>query len=187
MSTWAGWQSDILKAAGVPDNQPARNFLSDWHSHEGPDCPNNPLLASRKSTNSTVCRTLAGGNKAQSYPSPKSSAKATAAQLKSGTYTHLLAAFTGETWWEPGAGPGVYADLVAWGVPKFADWYKAQFGANFGSGGPPSGTLNAPAALSGWKAVRRSINRGMPQALSDSQRARRAALRSLSHVRKVRV
>lgn len=48
---------------------------------------------------------------------------------------------------------------------------------------PPPGT---PHALSGWKALRRSINRDMPKALAASQHSRQAALRSLRGAHKVR-
>lgn len=54
--------------------------------------------------------------------------------------------------------------------------------------GPPAGPgLNAVQALSGWKALRKSINRGMPDAIRYSQRGTRAALRSLTRARKVKL
>lgn len=187
MSVWPGWQGDILDAANLPNNQPARNFLADWHTHQGGNCQDNPLMASRKASGSTDCVTLPGGHHAQNYTSPNQAASTTAAQLTSGNYPHLLEAFKAETWWQPGFAPDIYADLVTWGATRFAAWYKNFFGANFGSGGPPSRNISAPAALGGWKAIRKTVNRDMPQVLNDSQRKRRAALRHLSRARKVRL
>lgn len=62
------------------------------------------------------------------------------------------------------------------------------FSSSDAFGGPSGGggVLKAPHALSGWKALRRSVNKGMPEALHASQKARRAALRSLARARKVR-
>jgi hypothetical protein len=53
---------------------------------------------------------------------------------------------------------------------------------------PPSGpNPNAPQALKGWKAIRKAVNRGMPSALTYSQRHTSAALRTLHRARKVRL
>lgn len=57
--------------------------------------------------------------------------------------------------------------------------------ASSGGGGPQ--TPNAPHALGGWKAIRHAINKALPEALNASQKSRRAALRSLSKARKVRL
>lgn len=52
---------------------------------------------------------------------------------------------------------------------------------------PPPPTLKAPHALGGWKALRKSVNRGMPDALHYSQGLNTAALRSLARARRVRL
>lgn len=75
--------------------------------------------------------------------------------------------------YDPAAGQGFE-------LPVFSS--SDTYGAPSGSGG----ILRGPHALSGWKALRRSVNKGMPEALNASQRSRRAALRSLSRARKVR-
>ena len=51
---------------------------------------------------------------------------------------------------------------------------------------PPPAKLGAPHALGGWKALRKSVNKGMPHALTYSQKLTRQSLRSLGHSRKVR-
>ena len=51
---------------------------------------------------------------------------------------------------------------------------------------PPPKTLKAPQAQRGWKDMQRSVNRKMPNALHQSQRLRKTALRQLSRARKVR-
>lgn len=50
-----------------------------------------------------------------------------------------------------------------------------------------SGSISAPHALKGWQALRKSINRGMPDTLSHSQRLSRATLRTLHRARKVKL
>ncbi len=57
---------------------------------------------------------------------------------------------------------------------------------------PSSGTgtgpnINAPQALGGWKALRKSVNKGMPGALDYSQHVTARTLRTLSRARKVRL
>ena len=57
------------------------------------------------------------------------------------------------------------------------------------SNGAPAdvgGLLKGPHALSGWKALRKSVNRGMPEALNVMEKSRHAALRSLRRASKVR-
>lgn len=54
-------------------------------------------------------------------------------------------------------------------------------------GPPPGPGLDATQALKGWKALRKSVNKGMPQALNYAQRGNHAALRSLSRARKVKL
>lgn len=65
-------------------------------------------------------------------------------------------------------------------LPVFSS--SDSFGAPSGGGG----VLSGPHALSGWKALRKSVNKAMPEALNASQHARQAALRSLGRARKVR-
>lgn len=48
-----------------------------------------------------------------------------------------------------------------------------------------TGTLDAPQALKGWQALRKSINKGMPATLAHSQRVNKATLRTLRRARKV--
>lgn len=53
---------------------------------------------------------------------------------------------------------------------------------------PPGSTnLNAPRAHSGWRDLRRSVNRTMPHALNRASALTRSALRATSHGRKVKL
>jgi hypothetical protein len=51
----------------------------------------------------------------------------------------------------------------------------------------PGGPIKAPKAHGGWTDVRKSVNRHMPAGLRRSQRKTRAALRTLSRARRVRL
>ncbi len=52
---------------------------------------------------------------------------------------------------------------------------------------PVPGVLVAPDALKGWKALRKSINKGMPETLNRAQRVNRETLRIIGKIRKVKV
>lgn len=54
-------------------------------------------------------------------------------------------------------------------------------------GPPQTGTLKAPQALKGWKALRKGYNRELPAAISYMERGNSAALRALARARKVRL
>ena len=52
---------------------------------------------------------------------------------------------------------------------------------------PTGPGVNAPQALKGWKAIRKGWNTTLPHSISYMQRNNKAALRSLSRARKVRL
>jgi hypothetical protein len=60
-------------------------------------------------------------------------------------------------------------------------------GSASSGGGGTSQTIKAPQALRGWKALRKTLNKGYPQALAFMQRGTQDALRSLHQTRKVRL
>jgi hypothetical protein len=60
-------------------------------------------------------------------------------------------------------------------------------GAASTGGGGTSQTIKAPQALRGWKALRKSLNKGYPTTLAFMQHGNQDALRSLHQTRKVRL
>lgn len=181
MATWAGWENDLLDAAQVLRSAGARQFLADWNAHASTDCRNNPVDLSEPVSGSTDCAHAPGyAFAAQRYTSHGNAAHAFYVQTHRPNAQALLAALTSGKPYaveDPGA---VVQALSDWGSPKFAQRY-----ANETSNVSP--TLSAPHALGGWKALRKSINRGMPDALNYSQRLNKQSLRSLARARKVRL
>lgn len=185
MTTWAGWEADLLKALGVPNTAESRAFLDSWTGAAPANCPNNPLLASKPESGSGDCAELTASRTAQAYRSHAQGINATVAELRSGNFPHLLAAL------ESGhplavSDPGqVAADLAKWGVSHFANEYLALAQEQASSGGGPS----APAAShahKGWGDIQHSVNRRLPTALNQASRYNRAALRALARRRRVR-
>lgn len=183
MSTWEGWQADLLAEADVPDTGQNRSFLTAWQKSQPTQCYRNPVVISHKQPGSTNCRKLPGGTKhAQNYLSLKSGKEAFGLQLNSGSYPWLLKALqSGDPYSIHGDVATVTAqDLTHWGSPKFAETYESRQNG-------PTGTLSAPHALGGWKSLRKSVNKGMPDAITYAKRQNTAALRSLSRARRVKV
>ena len=187
MSGWSGWQADIIVAVGGANTAELRNFLTEWQRLEPSSCRDNPMLASHRSAGSSNCKTLPNGKRAQAYQSQTQGRNATVAQIKSGAYPSLLAVFTSGSPFTPLTGnQGLYNDLLAWGVPTFAAWYRSQFGSQWGNTGGSSSGGVAPQAHQGWNSLRQSINRELPAALAGISRNQQAALRELGHRRRVR-
>lgn len=182
MTTWSGWDADFLAAASLPNTAGNRRFLDSWAANaNSPNCGNNPIDLTHKEPGSSNCGgTNLAGDHVQRYTSHTWARTAFNTQIHSASYADLLAALrSGNPYAIKSPGP-VSTDLGTWGSTNFANVYLAD-----AQSGPP-GTIKAPHALSGWKALRKSVNQGMPRALNQSQKARHAALRSLSRAHKVR-
>lgn len=187
MSTWAGWQVDLLDAAGITYAESHGEFLTEWHNHAASDCRNNPVDISQRSPGATNCHKLTSSRTAKNYTSHAAGASAFAAQITSGSFPHLLRALRANVPLNEPSPQAVADDIDAWGSPSFAAWYLAHssVGSGGGIGAPP--TLKPAQALRGWGDLQRSVNRHMHDSLTDSQRLRRAALRKLSKARKVKL
>ena len=98
----------------------------------------------------------------------------------------LLAALNSGNPFQIGDRSQVVAVLNRWASPSFATWY-ANANNDGTSGGGSGGGSKSASAHHGWTDLRRSVNHNMPKALRTSESNTRAALRSLSHARKVRL
>jgi hypothetical protein len=93
VSTWAGWEADLLTHAGIPNTANNRRFLDDWHSHAETNCKNNPIDLSVRSAGATNCHTLpAVTARAQNYSTTGNAVHAFDVQIHQNAYQHLLAA-----------------------------------------------------------------------------------------------
>lgn len=192
MTVYTGWQKDLLSVGGFPDTTANNRFLNDWHANAESDCKLNPVdLHQLVQGHSVNCKPANIPNHPnahfQSYDGSVWTRTAFGSQMDSGTYPHLHAALKSGNPYGTNytSDPGLHQvanDLAAWGSHTFANTFITEQS----QGGPPP-TLKAAQALRGWKDLQRSVNHGMPAALSDSARMRKAALRKLHHMRKVRV
>lgn len=185
MSSWAGWQSQLLSAANLPGTSSNSAFLSDWNNSANSNCQNNPVDISRSATGATDCRPLTTSRTAKNYTSHAQAASTFAQQLQSGNFPHLFAALNSGTPYSVPSPHDVIADLILWGSASFAYMLSQNYGPPSG-GGDGSVNIHAPQVLRGWKDVRHSAQTVMPEALRSSDKAIRRALQQLARARKVR-
>lgn len=187
MGTWSGWQADLLSFAHLPNTTENRNFLSDWNAHAETNCANNPVDLSVPDTTSSDCASLPGLiPKAQRYTTHGNGAHAFNVQVHQSRYAALLSAMeTGDPYTTNNTGE-VAQDIALWGSRAFSQRYfdETKNAPGRGSGGDG---ISAPRAHKGWHDIRRSVNHNWPRALKASERQTRAALRRISHARKVRL
>lgn len=183
MGAWSGFQTDLLKAAGIGTSTGQQQFMFDWNFAASSDCADNPVDISRNVRGSTSCKRLTPSRVARNYSSQAQAEAAFAGQIKSGNYPHLLAALKTDNPYAYSDPAGVEADLKAWGSPDQAAYYAK----NATGGGTTSSSGRAPRAHSGWASMQHSLNDHWRPTLNRSARNVDAALRSLGHGRKVRL
>ena len=184
MATWSGWLQQFLAAATLPNTDGNRTFLSDWAANESTACRDNPIDVSHPVGNSTDCTRLTDSRTAQNYTSHAQAATAFNAQLHSGNFPHLLAAFRGGDQYTLSGLPEALSDLIRWGSTSFVSFVENATGVTTGSGGGNSGTADA---LKGWQDIRHSLNRNLPAALRHSDQQMVRALHALGRARKVKL
>lgn len=194
MSTWRGWQADLLSAVNLPNTENNRRFLSDWHANANTNCRLNPvdlhikeprLTGGAHGTESKDCAHLWVFQKsaqAQAYTDRIWARTAWYGQITSGNYKHLVAALKSGNPYTKELVQGVAHDVGRWGSDKFANAYITEVFA----GGPPP-TLKAPQALRGWTDLQRAFNTHLPQSMHASQKARAHAHRQLRRAGKVHI
>jgi len=186
VATWSGWQAQFLRRAGIIVTPPNQNLLTEWSKHTTTNCRNNPIDLSHKLSGSTNCGKLPGiFPQAQRYTNHDQAANAFKAEIHADFAQQLLRALNTGSPFQVAYFNDVASVFVSWGSPDFLDVYLADAGGKGGGSGGGGG--KASRAHGGWKDLQRSINHRMPAALQSSKRSTAAALRSLSHARKVRL
>lgn len=185
--TWNGWLIQFLQRAGVLNTPPVQTFMSEWAKHAPGSCKNNPVDLATHVSGSTRCGdTVTPFGRTQNYGTHAEAAHAFSIQLHDPSERALLNALNTGNPFQIGDRSKVVAALKHWGSTEFATWYaNANDDGTTGGGGGGGG--KAARAHSGWNDLRRTLNHRMPKALRTSQHNVHAALRSLSHARKVRL
>lgn len=185
--TWSGWIIQFLGRAGILNTPPLQIFMSEWAKHAPGSCKNNPIDLSTAVAGSSRCGDTVGGfGRSQNYGTHAEAAHAFSIQMHTSWVKPLLDALNTGNPFQIGDRSSVVAVLNRWASPSFADWYaNANNDGTTGGGGVGGG--KAARAHSGWNDLRRTVNRDLPKALRTSTRNTQAALRSLSHARKVRL
>lgn len=181
MSVWSGWQADLLKAAGFPNNAANRSFLSAWHSHATSNCTRNPVDISKQVGEWTACKHLNQGRTANNYANRADAESAFKGQIFGSEFLHLNAGFFNSALHTASASSDVIAEIRLWGSTAFANYLENQ--ASGGGGGG----AKSPGIHKGWSQLRHSVNSSLPGAFRESDKLRRQALRSLSKARKVKL
>lgn len=183
MSVWSGWQADLLAAAKFPNSTANRDFLTAWHQHATSNCTRNPVDISKQAGKWTACKHLDQGRTANNYGDQTSAEHAFAGQIYGGEFGALNSGFFNNSLSVSTASSVVIAEVALWGSGDFAAFLTQQ-SSNAGGGG--SG-VKAPGIHKGWTELRKSVNTNLPDSFRHSDKLARAALRSLSHARKVRL
>jgi hypothetical protein len=187
VATWSGWIIEFLNRAGILNTPPIQTFLAEWAAHSPGRCKNNPVILSTAVSGSTRCGdTTAGFGRTQNYATHAGAAHAFSIQMHTPWVKPLLDALNTGNPFQIGDRSKVVAVLRRWGDEGFADWYANATTSGQGGGGGGGGGKGSR-AHGGWNDLRRSVNHNMPKALRTSEQHTRAALRSLSRARKVRL
>ena len=184
MGTWSGWENQFLMAAGIIVTPPNRTFMDQWSAHDGAQCRNAPVTLSTPVTGSTRCGdTVTPLGRTQNYDTHAHAAHAFKLQIDLASMRPLKAALNSGNPFQIGNRDPVVGALKTWGSPSFANWYKNATDQGTTGGSGSKGI--APDTLHGWHSLRRSLNRNWGRGLRSGDRSLNAALRSLSHSRKV--
>jgi hypothetical protein len=168
VSTWKGWQADLLRAWGAPSNPQTRAFLAAWYAavdHGGHD---NPLGASRGIKGSSNYH----GGPIKNYPTPRAAVAATIAQVKGDPWTIIYHAVRGGTPSEVESSGDLNGPLEQWGVDvaKFSTVYDSLLPQ---LGPPPSttpGVAVPPGAAKAWRGIMRVFGRNVPKSHDEAKR-----------------
>ena len=186
MPTWAGWENEFLKAAGIISTPPNRTFMDAWASHAPGTCKNNPIDLTFQVMNSTRCGATVGGfGRTQNYDTHAHAAQAFADQMRAPwTQPIKIALNSGNPFQIPDRSAAVAA-LNRWASPSFAAWYKTANSDGTGGGGGGGGSGGDTSAHKAWADLQKSLDSRLHNRMSNARRSREAALRRLQHARKV--
>ena len=184
MGTWSMWENQFLNAAGILITPPCRQFLDQWAANAShPNCTRNPIDLSTREAGSNRCAANSGIHPTTfTYSTHAHAATAFNTQIHESWASAILHALnTGNPFQPPSDPNAVRSALVSWGSVKFANAYQSQ---PTGGGGGGTGVTGIH---KGWADLQRSLSRshlGAKIKATNSMDA--AALRKLSHLRKVR-
>lgn len=187
MTTWDGWESQLLAAANLTDNGSTRAFLDQWAKNaNAASCRPNPVDISHVTSGSRNCKRLTPTRVAQTYTGHGQAASAFSSEIHSGDFPHLLKAFQGTDPYGPSNLADVEADLLLWGSSNFVAALEAEFGV---TPTQPGGNVQGSSTgiHKGWHDLRTTINHGLPASVAASERMTGAALRKLAGARRVRL
>lgn len=185
MATWAGWQQQLLKAAGFSTSASNVRFLTEWHQHATTDCTNNPIDLSIRSPGAGDCANLPGiFPKAQHYDTHGHAAHAFDTEVHMKFANAIENALVSGNPYTFGGANDVASALVSWGSDAFAKFYSGETRSTSGGGGSGGGGI-APRTHRAWIDLQRSVNKRLPAALRKTDTANRATLRTLGRTRKV--
>lgn len=178
VSTWKGWEAELLAPLGAPNTAKARTFLEEWAATEPHGCAHNPLGATIHAAGSTHCKHVAGKVYTQAYPTRKEGIAATVKQLREAPYKAIVAClhsgnpYTFTDWQE------VVGELGTWGAHTFASEYAAAMQApvSTGGGGAPA---TADGAMKAYHHLSKTLARGVPKGLHKVDKLNRATLARL--------
>lgn len=192
MPTWSGWQNQFLNRAGIIETPPNRTFLDEWAKHAPGSCKNNPVDLTTSVSGSTRCGDTVGGfGRSQNYGTHTQAAHAFSIQIHTSWVKPLRDAMNSGNPFQIGDRSQVVAVLNRWASPSFADWYATAnndgTGGGSGGGGGGGGGADSASAHKGWHQLRTTVNHKLPGHVSASHKMTQAALRKLSHIRRVRV
>lgn len=183
-SIWSGWQRQFLNRADIIVTPPNMRLLSQWAQNSATNCNNNPIDLSQTVAGSPNCAALHGiFPQAKRYATHGNAATAFNREIHL-DFAHLLlvAMNTGNPYQVKNFND-VGSVFVSWGTPQMLNAYLNTAQGSQAGGGDGGGSA---ALLPGWHSVRRSLNTNWRKGLNKSEREIQAALRSLSHSRKVR-
>lgn len=186
MSTWSGWQNQLLDAANIIVTPPNRDLLTLWAKNAHTNCASNPIDLSHKVTGSTQCATLPGiFTHAMNYTTHAHAATAFSDEIHASFAKALLDAMNSGNPYQVKNTNDVASVFVSWGTDKMLNVYlNAVAGQGTGSGSGSS--TRAPHTHSGYHDLQHVMQKHLPDSLRKSGKLTDAALRSLSHGHKVK-
>src|SRR5215831_14961175 len=181
-TTWAGWEADFQRRAGILVTPPNNRFLASWAKNSTTNCTNNPIDLALAPNGGSNCAKLRGVfPQAKRYHRHSHAAAAFDAEVHHKGFGALLRALNSGNPYQVDYANDVASVLVSWGSDKFANVY---LGASAG-GGPPGG--GAPTGThKGWDDLTKSLGKkrlGHTIAATYSRDA--ATLRALKRAYKV--
>jgi len=187
MPTWDGWIIQFLNRAHILNTPPVQTFMREWAAHDNNPCRNAPIVLSAFVSGATRCgATVTDFGFTYKYPSHDAAAHAFQIEIHNTRAKALLDVLNSGNPFQVPSRDAAVSVLKHWGSPAFAAWYQ-NANSDGTTGGGKGGGGKSSRTHSGWTDLRRSVNKHLPATLRTSQHNVHAALRSLSHARKVKL